>query len=412
MQYDKASPRKFFRCGFALYQDNADLILGNVEGDYVLDYQSIAGETSAVVKKEDAALSENVKKLADGLIDKYKTFFYDEDMDTFACRVVGTESEDLISLWSPYLQKFVHDHKILEKYSDNFMTEIYVEDINQGTNRDVFSDLGYFNSIFRKMETRELATFDNSFMARSTVYDLKSTRNLPFFHGTQVYNNLQVHVNSSFYPGAFHLLFQEYNETFSSISDDYKFAEGSTIDTSGFADGQVFYEVDEDGNPISIYRMSGSTPVDIGFSSTADIEGETLYNIVKNYLLDSYVTGASISGTISSITGPVSGVYTYTLTVTGSPQVTTDLLLEKVSGNGSLGTGAYVSAVNGSVLTVKSSSLPTAGTIVFKFINRLNVTESLLTEINSLFLTTNIKNYVFIPLVLYVLMENISSSAS
>jgi hypothetical protein len=482
VQFDKASPRKFFRCAFSLYQDNADLILGNIEGDYVLDYQSIAGETSAVLKKEDAALSENVKKLVDGIIDKYNTLFYDEDMDTFACRIASTESADLLSLWSPYLQKFVHDQKVLEKYSDSFMTEIYVNDINQSTNREIFSDLGYFNSIFRRMEIYSPATFDNSFMSRDQVYDLKSTRNLPFFFGTHVYNSLQLHAASSFYPNAFHLLFQNYDETFNSAASYLKFVEGtiiyggtsggtnpttvtvgayfmnttspitlklgttgspstwsnvtptlgqaflsstngrvysyngsSWVDSGPFSDGTILYEVDtlgEAGVPVGIYRVSGTTPVDIGFSSTADISGETLYNIVKNYLLDSYVTGSSISGTVSAITSPVSGVYTYTLTVTGGPSVTTDLLLEKISGVGSLGTGPYVSAVNGSVLTIKSSSLPVVGAIVFKFINRLNVTDTLLQQINSLFLTTTIKNYVFLPLVLYILKESVSTSTA
>jgi hypothetical protein len=79
---------------------------------------------------------------------------------------------------------------------------------------------------------------------------------------------------------------------------------------------------------------------------------------------------------------------------------------------GSLGTGPYVSAVNGSVLTIKSSSLPVVGAIVFKFINRLNVTDTLLQQINSLFLTTTIKNYVFLPLVLYVLKESVSTSTA
>jgi hypothetical protein len=487
VQFDKASPRKFFRCAFALYQDNTDLILGNVEGDYVLNYESIAGETSAVIRKEDAAIAENVKKLVDGLVSKYTTLFYDEDMDTFSCVVTGTQATDLLSLWSPYLQKFIHDHKVLEKYTDNFMTEIYVNDINQSTNREIFSDLAYFNSMFRKVELGEPLTFENSFMARSTIYDLKSTRNLPFFHGTHTYNDLQVRRDSSsFYPGSFHLVFQDYGQTFASISDEFKFEEGAEIDTGGFSDGQIFYELGADDYPISVYRMFGSTPTDIGFSSTEDIAGETLYNVVKNHLLDSaYVTGASISGTVSatssgtvsSITGPVSGVYTYSLTVssaqplevgmllekasgvgvlgtgayihaisgsvltvkattlpvvgavvfktlpvsgvytytvsvTGSPSVTTDLLMEKVSGTGILGTNAYISAVNGSVLTVKSESQPTAGAIVFRFIERLIVNDSLLTEINSLFLTTNIKNYIFLPLVIHVLKMNVEDSAS
>jgi hypothetical protein len=49
---------------------------------------------------------------------------------------------------------------------------------------------------------------------------------------------------------------------------------------------------------------------------------------------------------------------------------------------------------------------------VFKFINRLNVTDTLLQQINSLFLTTTIKNYVFLPLVLYILKESVSTSTA
>jgi hypothetical protein len=410
VQYDKASPRKFFRCSFSLYQDNSDLILGNVEGDYVMDYKSVGGEVGAVLKKEDSALSESVKKLVDGMIDKYNSLFYDEDMDTFAFVGTSVAGQSLMSLWSPYLQKFIHDHKVLEKYTDNFMTEIYVNDIGQKTNRGLFSDLAYFNSIFRKVEQQEMMSFENSFMAVDLAYNLKSTRNLPFFHSAGDYSALQVRADDSFYSGAFHLLFQNFDQTFGSSQEAYKFQEGSTIDTTGFSDGQIFYELSQSGSPIGVYRMFGSDPVDVGFSSTADIAGETLYNIVKNYLLNSYSNGSTISGTISGVTGS-SGSYSYTLTVSGSPRITTGLKLEKVSGNGSLGTGAYISSISGSSITVVSTGQPASGTISFRILKSLNVTESLITEINSLFITSTLKNYVLIPLVLYVLKQGVQPTA-
>jgi hypothetical protein len=133
---------------------------------------------------------------------------------------------------------------------------------------------------------------------------------------------------------------------------------------------------------------------------------------ISGSVLTVKATTLPVVGAVVFKTLPVSGVYTYTVSVTGSPSVTTDLLMEKVSGTGILGTNAYISAVNGSVLTVKSESQPTAGAIVFRFIERLIVNDSLLTEINSLFLTTNIKNYIFLPLVIHVLKMNVEDSAS
>jgi hypothetical protein len=333
VQYDKASPRKFFRCAFALYQDQPELILGNVSEDYVLNYNNVGGEETAVLKKETAVMGEKATLLVNGLIDKFTNLFYDEDMDNFLCPLADYVTGQMFYFWSPYAQKFIHDHKILDKFERDFMNELYVNDINEALSRNIFSDFAYYNSIYRKLETMEPFSFENSFMVFDELTDLKKTRKLPFFHGTQTYRTIQV-VNSTInsyhnLAKGFHILYQNYNQTIATYSQQYRFPNDHEVvnsDIAGFQDGQIFYV----GDPVQqeIYRMFGSTPKSIGFNDSGELENEVLYNTIKRYLI-----------------------------------------------------------------TNKSDP------------RYLIITEELLLQINNLFLTANLKNYILLPMVIYVLKE-------
>jgi len=403
VQYDRASPKKFFRCLYSLYPENNDLIFENVIDDYVLDYQNIGGQETGVIKKSDAAVADKVKLLADSMVDKFLNLFYDEDMDTFTCPV--STNGNLVYYWCPYLHKFIHDTEVLTKYERDFMKEIYVNDIDESTNKDIFSDFAYFNSIFRKVQIQEPLDFNHSFMS-SISYDLKSTKNLPFFFARNAYKSLSVYRDESSYMDSFHLLFQSPNETFLLYPNELKFLEGSEIDPSNFTDGTIFYEVKEQSSsliPTSIYRMFGEEPKSIGFSDNSELSGELLYNIVLSYIIDN----KSFSGTISS---PVlaGGIYTYNLT--GNFKIVEDIQLEKISGTGNFGRDTYIHSVSTSedgvqTLVLKSVSAPTTGTITFK--TKFNITEDLLVSINNYYLGQNIKTYILLPIIMYILKEKI-----
>ena len=113
VQYDKASPKKFYRCSFAVYPENNEIIFNNVLDDYILEQTTISGEAAAIVKKSDSVVMDKVKILVDSMIDKFINLFYDEDMDTFTCPIAM--EDEVVNFWSPYLHKFIHDTDIVKK---------------------------------------------------------------------------------------------------------------------------------------------------------------------------------------------------------------------------------------------------------------------------------------------------------
>lgn len=179
VQFDKATPTKFYRCGYELANENSEIVSQNVNGEYYIQYDSASGSntgTLTLVSSEDAATAQQIKDLTDSLIDKYIKLFYNEDLDTFLY-----ESRDGYSYWSPYLQHFLHDTKTLSKSSRDLLTEIYIMDINEVDNPDVYSENMYRNSIFRAVEVQDNSLSFNDNFIDVSEYDLKCTRNLPFF---------------------------------------------------------------------------------------------------------------------------------------------------------------------------------------------------------------------------------------
>ncbi len=301
VQYDKASPKKFFRISYTIYQDNAELITGNIEGSYVLNYQNIGGEETAVLKKEDTDLADKTKLMVDSLIKKYKELFYDEDMDTFLFQTIDPELHETVNIWSPYLQKFIFNNKILNNYKKEILEEIYVQDINETSNRDFFSDYAYNQSIFRKLETQNPSlSFENTFMAMS-IYDLKKTQNLPFFYNPRDFKLLRIYDNKvDFYFDAFHILFQNPYQKLGSDSV-VKFINNDDIEEklSQISVGDSLYKLPNSSTivPIQVWRVQSisGTNVNIfnsGFEfisqtanqSTPYIQNEVLFKIMNDYL--------------------------------------------------------------------------------------------------------------------------------
>lgn len=180
VQFDKITPNKYYRCSFSLYPFNIDTILNNVSNEYNVSYSD---DGTAILESSSAATVEATKKLIDSMIDKYKSMFYDEDMDMFTYY----EPQRNISYWSPYLQHFLHETKCLTGYTQELLTEIYISDINEPDYPKIYREKLYRNSIFRNIEMQDPdVTFDQTFLALDNA-DLKFIRNLPFFNSPMKY---------------------------------------------------------------------------------------------------------------------------------------------------------------------------------------------------------------------------------
>jgi hypothetical protein len=294
VQYDKASPRKFFRCQYSLWQDNTG-ILGemnedgtykNVSDEYVLDYKSIGGETSAVIKKADAAMADRIKLLVDGLIEKYQVLFYEEDMDNFLLPV--PTSAGMVYYWLPYLQRFVHDHKVLDKYKGDFMSEIYVNNMASYIIPNIFDDVAYYNSIFRKVEIQEPLVFDNSFVSIDDITEIKKTKTLPFSFGLADYKLVQLNKDNLAKINSVHLLYQNVDQRLSMLDSKFKIANPTggemDIDPENYDDGDIIYELNSLSLPAAIYRKIANNLSSISFGDGQIIAGETIYNLIVRYI--------------------------------------------------------------------------------------------------------------------------------
>lgn len=178
VQFDKLSNPKYYRCSFSLVNENADTIEQNVSKEYNLEYSGSGTELSAkLVDAETVSDNENIKEFTDKIIDKYTKLFYDEDMDTF----IYKSNKNGEYYWSPYLQHFLHKNKVMNKNYQDLLTEIYIMDINETDNLNVFNEDSYRKSIFRNIEILDPEfNFDCNFLS-ILDYDIKLTRNLPFF---------------------------------------------------------------------------------------------------------------------------------------------------------------------------------------------------------------------------------------
>jgi len=183
VQTDRITPKKFYRCQYNLYPNNADSILNNIEDDYELQYSNIGGEDSTIIKKATALSNERAEKLVDKLIDRFTNLFYNDDMDTF----LFYDRTNNTYYWSPYLQHFLHENKVIQKFSPDFMKEIYISDINERDFQNIYNDLLYRDSIFRAVETQDKSMLENNLLSNFINVEganLKSTRNLPFFQSS------------------------------------------------------------------------------------------------------------------------------------------------------------------------------------------------------------------------------------
>ena len=297
IQYDKASANKFYRVSYTLYPNNAEDILNNVEDEYELVYNNIGTEERTVVKKSVAVLADGTRELIDGIIDRYIKMFYDDEIDAFMY------NDGEYYYWSTYLQHFMHQHSIIKKYKQEILTEIYIQDVDEFTNAEIFKEKTYLDSIFRAIELQDRRLkFDHSFMNVSG-YDLKKTKNLPFFNSKREFKLISPMESISgmmFYNDAKSILFNDAKLTDSDCF--HKVPKMDEAHLSVIADGlklgDIVVEIgrhDLDINKIAIVLEhicnDGSvkktiTEISMDKLMTCDmpIPNQELFYIIKDYL--------------------------------------------------------------------------------------------------------------------------------
>jgi hypothetical protein len=418
VQFDKASPKKFFRINFAIWKDNAEIILGtlkedgtysNISGDYVFNYQNIGGEDSAVVAKADATAAEKIKLLYDGYIDKFANLFYHEDMDIFVYK--GYELNFPSNVWSPYLQKFIHDNQLMNKYKKEILIEFYVNDVDERTNPAIFSDRAYRESIFRKLEVQDSnLSLENSFVGVSN-YDLKLTRNLPFFHSTESYRVLRLFNDGKpvFTADVINFLHQDFYEIFLSLDNKYKLSIADLTDNDKLElieEGKVFYTLDNNSNIAGVFLKGTGTSYSSISLNNYEVEKDPIFKIVTDYL------AGNLSFTSKN------KLYFYQEVVKNGETVSLwvekdyyeEEPLNKKSGDiwlNSNGLTPVIKVYNGTIWQTISPNLifsevpetPTLGQYYFK--------KSMLSTLNNIYIMPSLSHYMLIPMLLFVLKQSI-----
>jgi len=315
-QFDRISPKKYFRVQFSLYQSNANEILDNIADDYICEYNTDGNSDSIkIVKKSEAAEVEASKKLVDKIIKKYETLFYNDDMDTFVSRDHLAFNE---YFWSPYVQHFLHETKVLDTYESEILSEIYVMDINEIDNEIIYNEEAYRNSLFRNIEIQNNnVTFDQNFLCIVNNYNLKQNRNLPFFMSPLSFKLVTPIVKSAdsdigAYTDSFPIFLTAKTGMFKDVPHNFKlvnFSDAAELAAHDaeipFKEGDVLYECpvietvpDKIGYVTEVtdstigetslelvdagivYMLSNSTPVTEGF--------EIFNNIIKPYLNNTF----------------------------------------------------------------------------------------------------------------------------
>lgn len=348
VQYDKASPNKYFKCQYTLSQYNVDEIEGNTDNEeYTVNYDTENGSNTGVITKADAALNDSVEKVIDSLIDKYTKLFYNDDLDTF----VATDYDTYY--WCPYLQHFLHETKALDKNEKELLTEIYIMDINEADNHNIYQEKVYRESLFRSVEIQNSnLSFPMNFID-ITNFDLKSVRNLPFFNSPLNFKMISPIKNELLgYKSAANIITGDGQTTFDKV--DHKFKLHIMDDLHLQSRIQQLDEMGDEykvGDVIYECRNHELEPTGI-FMTVDEIDPETFekYIEIKEVGIDSLMK--------TNINRP-------------------ELELFNI----------IKSYLNGT----------------------LEVSEDLLNMINSMYYESSIKNYIFLPLVIFALKSTLKS---
>lgn len=317
VNFDRVHANRYYQIVIDLYKENVNEILENcISTRYVYDEDDNNGTASgtgaedgsiggSIIPVDQKEVKDGAEKLYDSMLEQFQKLYYDADLDQFVYRGYG-KNHKAISFWSPYLQKFLYETKVLSYYGEEIMTEFYVRDINSfDYGEDVFNDYCWDNCFYKAILTESEFEERHSYIAISGL-DLKDYKMLPFFCSAGVYKMVDFDLGpKSWWMNAFHIskdpLLDEPVEPFGDAISAGKIKD-ENFDASKYEYGDYVY----DGNipPESVYIIR-----DLDDSKYAD---KIIFpNIVNSDDLFEREFGRIFSGTFKLDTETIKAFNTY-----------------------------------------------------------------------------------------------------
>ena len=361
-QYDRATSKKFFKCSYKLYPLNSDTIYSQVIKNFIYDPNG-SGNTlgvgdSVLITEEESAQRDKIESLTDSLIDTFEEVYYNDGMDTFTYQKPLSRDGTLFEYyWSPYLCHFIYKNKVLEKTNQDFLTEIFIQDINESEYPGVYVEKGYRDSIFHAVETDDYSRLDKVYASffEISAYDLNKPLNLPFFTSPEKYYLLDVMhpFNVDFWLGAFNWIWDTEDKRYDDIDKKYKYYSSDTGN-----DGLVEYlynagAIDADGNPV--------------LNSGFDLVNNTFYQIKDSQSYNDIIGMKRIPNTENAEPFDADIISMITNNIEGE---TDDLLIQILNGY---------------------------------FTKSLAITDSMISEIENYYFENTIRNYILLPIIIFIL---------
>ena len=286
--FDRVHANRYYQIEINLYKENVDEIFENcLEDLYVFnetDNNGVAsgsgasdgGISGSIITKDQQEVSDTAQNLYDTLLDQFQKLFYDPEMDQFVYRTYD-KNRKVVNYWSPYLQKFLYETKIMSRYSKEIMTEFYIRDINSWDFGDiVFNDYCWDHCIYKAVLTESKLEVGQEFIEVSNN-DLRLFKTLPFFCSQYEYKMINFETHPAFWMDAFHMSLEPY-------SDEAKigYLDGKTkLNYIGSPEGTIVYE-DNNYPPTEIYKIKNGDLV--SFSLTNGVTDDIILNIVSSIM--------------------------------------------------------------------------------------------------------------------------------
>ncbi len=290
VQVDRGSMEQYYKASYSIYPEDPSAIINNVIDDYELIYDNIGGKDRSVIQKETVDLANRAKLLVDSLISNYERYYYDEVMDSFVAPFSKMHSG--IKVWSPYLQRFLYNNKVIDRYKREINADILVSRIDDANFPDIFSDNVYYDSFFSYIEKCDVNfNISHSFLSLSKI-ELSQQRNLPFFFdGAASYMLLDVCESNSSksIDSSFHMLYGDINMPYSlsnqighvfSVNDPYSSDEVVPIIKDALASKKI-----KGGDIIYLRKNGTSNKVDAVYQVSSD--EDNIHDISMKYMFSS-----------------------------------------------------------------------------------------------------------------------------
>lgn len=385
---------KYYRCDFALYPENTDFIESQVVKKYIYVEGGDGNEEgvgdSTVISEEAYETSTKLQGVIDNIIDKYREMYYDAAMDTFSYqKPINDEGMKFIGYWSPYLLHFIYETDCLRKYNEDFLQEIYYQNYTESLYPRLYSDYGYYRSIFwavQKKDTSKLDPLLSSFMQVSPI-DINKPLSLPFFSQPQKYYMLDVadkYIDrKAFWDFAFHWLlgtednqiilepkevkFQGLIDNIFDLSDDGCIC-GIKIDPPKLP--ALIYQMEDLQKSVTLPEDKNKLKKDKDFKYYKNNTVKNVYYITE----DSEIINANIIELLKNYTN-----------FTGDEWLFFRIIQK------------YFDGTLSDLLSLDTAE------------NGKTNLDNFISEFDTYFYDNNLRNYLLIPMVLYILKQNITT---